>query len=54
MGDVGAVGLLVCAQGDWSEVVWGGYLLFGVVYMWFGDNGAGRRIKTILNLFFKY
>ena len=33
--------LVVCAQGDWSEVVWVGYMWFGVVYIGFGDKMAG-------------
>ena len=40
-------GRLACfAEGDWSEVVCGGHMWFGVVYMWFGDNMAGRGNKN--------
>ena len=34
---------LVCIQGDWSEVVWGG---LEVVWWWFGANMAGLRNKN--------
>ena len=34
---------LVCIQGDWSEVVWGG---LEVVWWWFGANMAGKRNKN--------
>ena len=43
---------LVCIQGDWSEVVWGG---LEVVWWWFGANMAGLRntnaFKFILQVF---
>ena len=43
---------LVCIQGDWSEVVWGG---LEVVWWWFGANMAGLRytnaFKIILQVF---
>ena len=34
---------LVCIQGGWSEVVWGG---LEVVWWWFGANMAGLRNKN--------
>ena len=37
-GGTGEPSYLVCAKGDWSVAVWGGYMWFGLVYMWFGDN----------------
>ena len=41
---------LVCIQGDWSEVVWGGLeVVWGglvVVWWWFGANMEGLRNKN--------
>ena len=39
-GGVEEASKLVCAKGDRSVVVWGGYMWFGLEYMWFGDNSS--------------